>query len=197
MHAGEGKSGVEVVMTMLHAGGKFDKKAYQVSGGLHGVGGSVVNALSEWLSVEVRQNGKIYQQKYKRGIPQTELEVIGEADTTGTIIRVLPDAEIFETIQFDSELISYRLRELAFLNKGLEINATDERTGTVDKYSNSSTRVATVCMRTRCIWRATATASASRSPCSITTRIRSRSSPMPTTSKRPKVAPIWSAFVPP
>ena len=134
MHAGEGKSGVEVVMTMLHAGGKFDKKAYQVSGGLHGVGGSVVNALSEWLSVEVRQNGKIYQQKYKRGIPQTELEVIGEADTTGTTIRFLPDAEIFETIQFDSELISYRLRELAFLNKGLEINATDERTGTVDKY---------------------------------------------------------------
>ncbi len=134
MHAGEGKSGVEVVMTMLHAGGKFDKKAYQVSGGLHGVGGSVVNALSEWLSAEVRQNGKIYQQKYKRGIPQTELEVIGEADTTGTIIRFLPDAEIFETIQFDSELISYRLRELAFLNKGLEINATDERTGTVDKY---------------------------------------------------------------
>ena len=120
-HAGEGKSGVEVVMTMLHAGGKFDKKAYQVSGGLHGVGGSVVNALSEWLTVEVRQNGKVHQQKYARGIPQTELEVIGETDRTGTIIRFMPDSEIFETIIFDAEMISHRLRELAFLNKGLEI----------------------------------------------------------------------------
>jgi DNA gyrase subunit B len=134
MHAGEGKSGVEVVMTMLHAGGKFDKKAYQVSGGLHGVGGSVVNALSEWLQVEVRQNGKVYRQKYARGIPQTPLEVIGDSDTTGTIIRFLPDAEIFETIVFDAELISHRLRELAFLNKGLEIRAADERTGSAEVY---------------------------------------------------------------
>jgi DNA gyrase subunit B len=133
-HAGEGKSGVEVVMTMLHAGGKFDKKAYQVSGGLHGVGGSVVNALSEWLTVEVRQNGKVHQQKYARGIPQTELEVIGETDRTGTIIRFMPDSEIFETIIFDAEMISHRLRELAFLNKGLEIRATDERTGASDVY---------------------------------------------------------------
>ena len=134
MHEGEGKSGVEVVMTMLHAGGKFDKKAYQVSGGLHGVGGSVVNALSAWLRVEVRQNGKVYQQKYERGIPQTTLEVIGEAETTGTIIHFLPDAEIFETILFDSELISHRLRELAFLNKGLEIRAADLRSGTSETY---------------------------------------------------------------
>ena len=134
MHAGEGKSGVEVVMTMLHAGGKFDKKAYQVSGGLHGVGGSVVNALSEWLTVEVKQNGKIHRQKYARGIPETELEVIGETDTTGTIIQFMPDAEIFETVIFDSELISHRLRELAFLNKGLEIHAVDERTGVSDVY---------------------------------------------------------------
>jgi DNA gyrase subunit B len=134
MHTGEGKSGVEVVMTMLHAGGKFDKKAYQVSGGLHGVGGSVVNALSEWLTVEVKQNGKIHRQKYARGIPQTELEIVGQTDTTGTMIRFMPDAEIFETILFDSELISHRLRELAFLNKGLEIHAVDERTGTSDVY---------------------------------------------------------------
>ena len=134
MHEGEGKSGVEVVMTMLHAGGKFDKKAYQVSGGLHGVGGSVVNALSAWLEVEVRQNGKVYRQKYARGIPQTELDIIGETETTGTIIRFMPDADIFETIIFDSELISHRLRELAFLNKGLEIRATDERTGKADIY---------------------------------------------------------------
>ncbi|MDA0334025.1 MAG: ATP-binding protein, partial [bacterium] len=134
LHEGEGKSGVEVVMTMLHAGGKFDKKAYQVSGGLHGVGGSVVNALSEWLEVEVRQNGKVYRQRYARGIPQTELEIIGEAETTGTIVRFMPDAQIFETIIFDAELISHRLRELAFLNKGLEIRATDERSGKADIY---------------------------------------------------------------
>ncbi len=134
MHAGEGKSGVEVVMTMLHAGGKFDKKAYQVSGGLHGVGGSVVNALSEWLTVEVKQNGKIHRQNYARGIPQTALEVIGETDTTGTIIQFMPDSEIFETVIFDSDLISHRLRELAFLNKGLEIHAVDERTGASDVY---------------------------------------------------------------
>jgi DNA gyrase subunit B len=133
-HAGEGKSGVEVVMTMLHAGGKFDKKAYQVSGGLHGVGASVVNALSEWLVVEVRQNGKLYQQKYARGIPQTELEIIGEADSTGTVIQFKPDAEIFETVVFDPELISHRLRELAFLNKGLEIRVGDERSGMSETY---------------------------------------------------------------
>ena len=134
MHAGEGKSGVEVVMTMLHAGGKFDKKSYQVSGGLHGVGASVVNALSEWLVCEVRQGGKLYRQRYARGIPQTELEVVGDADTTGTLIQFKPDAEIFETLVFDPEMISHRLRELAFLNKGLEIRAADERTGALDIY---------------------------------------------------------------
>jgi len=134
MHQGENKSGVEVVMTMLHAGGKFDKKAYQVSGGLHGVGASVVNALSEWVEVEVRQNGSVYRQRYARGIPQTELEVIGEADDSGTIIRFKPDAEIFETIEFNFEMISHRSRELAFLNKGIEIGVCDERSGESDIY---------------------------------------------------------------
>jgi DNA gyrase subunit B len=133
-HEGEGKSGVEVVMTMLHAGGKFDKKAYQVSGGLHGVGASVVNALSEWLIVEVRQGGKVHQQRYARGEPQTGLEVIGDADTTGTIIHFQPDAEIFETIEYRWEMIAPRLRELAFLNKGLEIVVRDERNDQQETY---------------------------------------------------------------
>ena len=128
-HAGEQKSGVEVVMTMLHAGGKFDKKAYQVSGGLHGVGSSVVNALSEWCIAEVWQDGKIHRQRYERGIPQSELEVVGTTEETGTIIHFKPDAEIFETVEYDYENISHRLRELAFLTKGLEIVVVDERSG--------------------------------------------------------------------
>ena len=133
-HAGENKSGVEVVMTMLHAGGKFDKKAYQVSGGLHGVGASVVNALSEWCTVEVWQKGKVHQQKYARGIPETDLEVIGDTDQTGTIIEFKPDAKIFETVEFSFEYIAHRLRELAFLTKGLEINVHDARTGEEGQY---------------------------------------------------------------
>ena len=134
IHEGEGKSGVEVVMTMLHAGGKVDKKAYQVSGGLHGVGASVVNALSEWLIVEVRQSGKVHQQRYARGEPQMGLEVVGDADTTGTIIHFKPDAEIFETVDYRWEMIAPRLRELAFLNKGLEIVVRDERNDQQETY---------------------------------------------------------------
>ncbi|MEC8992251.1 MAG: DNA topoisomerase (ATP-hydrolyzing) subunit B [Candidatus Latescibacterota bacterium] len=133
-HEGEGKSGVEVVMTMLHAGGKFDKKAYQVSGGLHGVGASVVNALSEWLIVEVHQSGKTHQQRYSRGEPQSGLEIIGDADSTGTIIHFKPDADIFETTEYKWEMIAHRLRELAFLNKGLEIGVRDERTDQSETY---------------------------------------------------------------
>ena len=133
-HEGEGKSGVEVVMTMLHAGGKFDKKAYQVSGGLHGVGASVVNALSEWLIVEVHQSGKIHQQRYSRGEPQSGLEIIGDTDSTGTIIHFKPDSDIFETIEYKWEMIAHRLRELAFLNKGLEIGVRDERTDQSETY---------------------------------------------------------------
>jgi len=133
-HEGEGKSGVEVVMTMLHAGGKFDKKAYQVSGGLHGVGASVVNALSEWLIVEVHQSGKTHQQRYSRGEPQSGLEIIGDADSTGTIIHFKPDSDIFETVEYKWEMIAHRLRELAFLNKGLEIGVRDERTDQSETY---------------------------------------------------------------
>lgn len=128
-HAGEGKSGLEVVMTMLHAGGKFDKKAYQVSGGLHGVGASVVNALSEWCVTRVCQQGKIYQQRYARGIPEADVEEVGSTEQTGTITEFMPDPGIFETVEFSYETISHRLRELAFLNKGLEIRVEDERSG--------------------------------------------------------------------
>ena len=133
-HVVENKSGVEVAMTMLHAGGKFDKKAYQVSGGLHGVGASVVNALSEWCTVEVWQKGQVHLQRYSRGVPETGLEVVGDTDQTGTIIEFKPDAEIFETVEFSFEFIAVRLRELAFLTKGLEINIQDERSGEVDCY---------------------------------------------------------------
>ena len=97
-------------MTMLHAGGKFDHKAYQVSGGLHGVGASVVNALSEWCTVEVWQKGKVFKQRYARGITQSELEVIGDTDKTGAVTEFMPDAEIFDSIEFDYEFLSHRLR---------------------------------------------------------------------------------------
>ncbi len=133
-HVAENKSGVEVVMTMLHAGGKFDNKAYQVSGGLHGVGASVVNALSEWCTVEVWQKGKVHLQRYARGVPETDLEVTGDTDQTGTIIEFKPDAEIFETVEFGFEFIAVRLRELAFLTRGVEINVRDERSGEADRY---------------------------------------------------------------
>lgn len=123
----EGKSAMEVVLTVLHAGGKFDRKAYQVSGGLHGVGVSVVNALSEWLIAESYRNGKIYQQKYIRGVPQGPVKIVGEIDTTGTKIKFLPDSEIFTTTKFSFDTLANRLRELAFLNPGLRITLIDER----------------------------------------------------------------------
>ena len=125
----EGKSAVELVLTKLHAGGKFGEGGYKISGGLHGVGLSCVNALSEWLEVEVRQNGKIYKQVYNRGVPQRDLAVVGETSDTGTKVTFLPDDTIFETTTFDYEVVRLRLRELAFLNKGITILAKDHRNG--------------------------------------------------------------------
>ncbi len=128
-HKKYNKSGLELVMTTLHAGGKFDSKAYKVSGGLHGVGVSVVNALSKWLEVKVRRNGIEYYQKYDHGSPVTPLEKIGKIDTNGTTTTFLPDPEIFETVDIKYETVESRLKEQAFLNAGLEIEILDERSG--------------------------------------------------------------------
>jgi DNA gyrase subunit B len=122
------KPGVEVVMTMLYSGGKFDSKTYKVSGGLHGVGVSAVNALSTWLEARVRRNNKEYAQKYERGITCTPLEVVGKAKDTGTTITFMPDSTIFETTEFNDDTIVTRLREMAFLNAGLQIDFKDEKT---------------------------------------------------------------------
>ena len=121
------KPAAEVVLTTLHAGGKFGGKVYRVSGGLHGVGVSVVNALSKWLVLEIGRDGKVYQQRYERGVPVTKLEVVGKTDRTGTIISFAPDPEIFETVEFDFDLLAQRMRETAFLNRGLRIEMKDER----------------------------------------------------------------------
>ena len=127
IHHKEGISSVELVLTKLHAGGKFGGGGYKISGGLHGVGISVVNALSEWLEVEVYQNGHIYKQVYNRGVPQRALAIVGDTDKTGTKVTFYPDDEIFETIVFNYDNLKVRLRELAYLNKGLTISLKDER----------------------------------------------------------------------
>ena len=123
----EGKPAAEVVLTTLHAGGKFDNAAYKVSGGLHGVGVSVVNALSEWLNLEIWRGGKVYVQGYKLGVPIAPLEMTGHTDRRGTKVSFKPDDKIFETNQFSFDVLSQRLRELAFLNRGLLITIEDER----------------------------------------------------------------------
>lgn len=128
IHEKMGRPAVEVIMTVLHAGGKFGGGGYKVSGGLHGVGASVVNALSTVLEVFVHRDGKKYYQKFERGVPSADLEVIGEADHTGTTIHFKPDSEIFtETLEYDYETLSNRIRELAFLNRGLTITIEDKR----------------------------------------------------------------------
>ena len=129
IHEETKKSALEVVMTILHAGGKFDNKSYKVAGGLHGVGVSVVNALSEWLEVEVKRDGKLYKQKYERGKPLAPVKEIGKIQGSGTKVRFKPDNQIFPDIGFHFDILANRMRELAFLNKGLRIVIKDEVSG--------------------------------------------------------------------
>ncbi len=135
IHPIEKKPAVEVIMTVLHAGGKFDKSTYKVSGGLHGVGASVVNALSEWCIVEIFRNNKIHVQKFERGIPVSKLEVRGDTEKQGTRIHFLPDKEIFTETRYQYDILAKRLRELAFLNKGLNITIKDLRFNKEETFS--------------------------------------------------------------
>jgi DNA gyrase subunit B len=127
MHPTQKKSAAEVALTILHAGGKFEQGAYTVSGGLHGVGISVVNALSEWLELEIWQDGQVFEQRYERGKPDAPLKVTGKTKRRGTQVRFKPDGQVFETLEFSFDVLAQRLRELAFLNKGLAITLKDER----------------------------------------------------------------------
>jgi len=127
IHPTEKVSALEIVMTKLNAGGKFDKKSYKVSGGLHGVGVSVVNALSEWCEVWVNRGGKKYFQRYKRGIPENKVAITGKSEATGTVTRFMADKKVFTNILYSFDILSHRLRELAFLNKGIQVSIIDER----------------------------------------------------------------------
>lgn len=135
MHKKARKPAAELVMTTLHSGGKFDHKSYQISGGLHGVGVSVVNALSERLNLEVKRNGGVYTQNYEKGKAVSKLKRIGKTKKTGTKVTFKPDSEIFPCIDFNFDILSKRLRELSFLNNGLKISIVDERSDTRQRFN--------------------------------------------------------------
>ena len=128
-HEEENMTAVEIVLTKLHAGGKFDKDSYRYSAGLHGVGLSVVNALSEYLEIEVRREGKVHFQRYEGGNKMTELKVIGDTEKTGTKVRFKPDETLFETTEISHDIIAHRMREISFLNNGIHIIVIDEKKG--------------------------------------------------------------------
>ncbi len=134
MHDKYNKPAVEIVLTKLHAGGKFDHKSYQVSGGLHGVGVSVVNALSEWLEVTIKRKGEIHHQRFERGIPKKPIEVLGETEESGTKIIFKPDPEIFQEVNFDPNILSHRLRDLAYLNREVTIEFRDKTSGRMKRF---------------------------------------------------------------
>jgi len=134
MHKKYKQDALELVLTKLHSGGKFDRKTYKVSGGLHGVGLSVVNALSEWLEVRIKRQSKVHFQRYERGVPVTPVKVEGEAQGSGTVVRFKPDAQIFESVEFNYETLAGRLREVAFLNRGLKVIVSDQRTNQSNSY---------------------------------------------------------------
>ena len=199
IHPTEKISAAEVVLTKLHAGGKFDKASYKVSGGLHGVGVSVVNALSETLEVEIKRDGKVYQQSYKRGEPQESLKEVGKSKERGTRVTFKPDSAIFETTDFSFDILSQRLRELAFLNRGVKITIDDERTQKKHEFFYEG-GLLVLCRasqpdenarstQTSFTSKARKTASTSRSPCSGTTATRKTCSPSPIISTRSKAAP--------
>ena len=139
MHEKEHKSALEVVLTVLHAGGKFDKGSYKVSGGLHGVGVSCVNALSTYLRAEVRRNGNVYMQEYSCGKPTSELQIIGTSDTTGTAVTFQPDASIFIDTVYNYDTLANRLRDLAYLNAGIKLTLTDKRQRDAEGNARSET----------------------------------------------------------
>jgi len=134
IHKKYNQDALELVLTKLHSGGKFDRKAYKVSGGLHGVGLSVVNALSEWLEVRVKRQGKVNFQRYERGVPTAPIKVVGDAQSTGTVVQFKPDIQIFEDVVFNYETLSGRMREIAFLNKGLRVTINEPKTNQTSTY---------------------------------------------------------------
>ena len=198
VQAQTGRPALEVVFTVLHAGGKFGGGGYKVSGGLHGVGASVVNALSEWLTVQVHKDGKIYEMKFSRGHITQEMQVIGDTDHTGTTVTFKPDPEMFDTLEYDYETLHTRMREQAFLNAGLRITISDARPGREQSeamcYEGGIREFVTYINRNKTplheevIYLSGAKGDSTAEIASTTTAITRRWCPSPTTSTRRRAA---------